>query len=64
MSLYIDTSSLLKLVFEDPFSEATLGALVNEPVVFVSSLTELEAQTRYNRGCCRGCPRLLNSVAA
>lgn len=40
--IYIDTSSLLKLVVTDVHSAAVEEATLNEPIVVVSSLTDLE----------------------
>lgn len=39
---YLDTSCLLKLLLEEPESEAVRGAVAREPEVIVSALTELE----------------------
>jgi predicted nucleic acid-binding protein len=44
--IYIDTSSLLKLVFQDSWTEATRMAISAEMSVVVSSLTELEAKVQ------------------
>lgn len=41
--IYIDTSSLLKLVVTDGHSAAVEAAVANEDSVIVSALTELEA---------------------
>ena len=41
--IYIDTSSLLKLVIPDEHSMAVEMAVANESVILVSTLTELEA---------------------
>jgi predicted nucleic acid-binding protein len=43
MSLYLDTSCLLKLLFVEPESIRTSQLLVAEPHVVVSSLARLEA---------------------
>lgn len=44
--IYIDTSSLLKLVITDDHSEETDQAISRETAVIVSSLTELEAKVQ------------------
>jgi predicted nucleic acid-binding protein len=44
--IYIDTSSLLKLVISDEHSSAVEKAIMGESVVLVSSLTALEAQVQ------------------
>lgn len=44
--IYIDTSSLLKLVITDDFSEETDRVISQETVVVVSNLTELEAKVQ------------------
>jgi predicted nucleic acid-binding protein len=44
--IYIDTSSLLKLVITDDFSAAVEAFVANEDKVIVSTLTELEAHVQ------------------
>ncbi len=44
--IYIDTSSLLKLVVTDDHSAAVEAAIANEENVIVSTLTELEAHVQ------------------
>ncbi len=50
--IYIDTSSLLKLVVTDVHSAAVEEATLNEPIVVVSSLTDLEVYVQL-RGLAR-----------
>lgn len=45
MSLYLDTSVLLKLIFLEPETQAALDVIEQEAEVIVSSLTRLEAIT-------------------
>ena len=40
--LYIDSSALLKLLWQEPESEAVRDHVASEDIVIVSSLTELE----------------------
>ena len=51
--IYIDTSSLLKLVITDRFSTFVELAIASEPVVIVSSLGELETRVQL-RGLAKG----------
>jgi predicted nucleic acid-binding protein len=44
--IYLDTSSLLKLLYHEPESHAALTAVGAEEVVLVSVLAELEAQVQ------------------
>lgn len=44
--IYIDTSSLLKLEIFDRHSAAIVHAVAQEPLIVVSSLTNLEAQVQ------------------
>jgi predicted nucleic acid-binding protein len=44
--IYIDTSSFLKLILEEPESAATDIAVSSESSVLISSLTELESSTQ------------------
>ena len=48
--IYIDTSSLLKLVLQDQLSTAVEDAIAAEESVVVTPLVELEAQVQL-RGC-------------
>jgi predicted nucleic acid-binding protein len=43
---YIDSSSLLKTLWEEPESDAVRVAIAGEPQVVVSSLTELETEVQ------------------
>ncbi len=43
---YIDSSSLLKTLWEEPESNAVRVAIAGEPLVVVSSLTELETEVQ------------------
>lgn len=45
MSLYLDTSVLLKLIFLEPETQAALDYIDREPELIVSSLARLEAIT-------------------
>jgi uncharacterized protein with PIN domain len=44
--IYIDSSSLLKVLWEEPESEAVREAIAGEDQVVVSSLTELETEVQ------------------
>lgn len=44
--IYLDTSSLLKLLLPEPESPEVLTAVAREPSIAVSSLTELEARVQ------------------
>jgi len=44
--IYLDTSCLLKLLFEEPESDQVRGAVDAEQEVIVSSLTELETEVQ------------------
>jgi len=44
--LYLDTSSLLKIYFSEPESEAVDAALYLEPTIVITPLTELEAMVQ------------------
>jgi predicted nucleic acid-binding protein len=44
--IYIDSSSLLKILWEEPESEAVRGAIAEEELVVISVLTELETQVQ------------------
>jgi predicted nucleic acid-binding protein len=44
--IYIDSSSLLKTLWEEPESEAVRLAIAAEPQVVVSTLTELETEVQ------------------
>jgi predicted nucleic acid-binding protein len=48
--LYIDTSSLLKLLIPEPESAAVQAAVAAEDVVLLSVLTELEAEVQFRAG--------------
>jgi len=48
MSLYIDTSCLLKLLFQEPERSRVYELVINEPKVIVSDLTRLEALIQIN----------------
>ncbi|HIM30728.1 MAG TPA: PIN domain-containing protein [Planctomycetes bacterium] len=52
--IYIDTSSLLKLLFNEHESGAVRQAIAAEREVRVSSLTRLEAQVQLKAGCLGG----------
>ena len=43
---YIDSSSLLKTLWDEPESDAVRVAIAGEPQVVVSSLTELETEVQ------------------
>jgi uncharacterized protein with PIN domain len=47
--LYLDTSSLLKLLLPEPESPRVREAIAGERLVLVSALTELEAPASLNR---------------
>lgn len=62
--IYIDTSSLLKLVVTDEHSAAVEEATLKEPIVVVSSLTDLEVYVQL-RGLSRSGkmkPRLMREA--
>ena len=44
--LYIDSSALLKLLWQEPESEAVRDHVASEDIVIVSSLTELETHVQ------------------
>lgn len=48
--IYIDTSSLLKLLFNEPESSAVRQAVAAESKVWISSLTQLEARVQLKAG--------------
>ncbi len=48
--IYLDTSCLLKLMLEEPESEAVRMAVARESEVIVSALTELEAAVQLRAG--------------
>ncbi len=48
--IYLDTSCLLKLMLEEPESEAVRMAVARESEVIVSALTELEATVQLRAG--------------
>ena len=48
--IYLDSSCLLKLLLEEPESEAVRHAVASEADVVVSSLTELEATVQLHAG--------------
>ncbi len=48
--IYLDTSCLLKLLLEEPESEAVRMAVAGESEVIVSALTELETAVRLRAG--------------
>ena len=52
--LYIDTSSLLKLLWEEPESEWTRERIAVEQKVIISSLAELEADVQLAEACLAG----------
>jgi uncharacterized protein with PIN domain len=52
--IYLDTSCLLKLLLEEPDSEAVRLAVAREPEVVVSTLTELEATVQLRAGWLAG----------
>jgi predicted nucleic acid-binding protein len=52
--IYLDTSCLLKLLLEEPESEAVRMAVAREPEVIVSALTELEAAVQLRAGWLAG----------
>jgi uncharacterized protein with PIN domain len=52
--IYLDTSCLLKLLLEEPESEAVRLAVAREPEVVVSALTELETALQLRAGWLAG----------
>jgi len=52
--IYIDSSSLLKLFWLEPESEAVRDRVAAEPAVLVSSLTELETESQFTAGWLAG----------
>jgi uncharacterized protein with PIN domain len=48
--VYLDTSSLLKLLLPEPESAAVQGAVATQSVVLVSALAELEAEVQLRAG--------------
>ena len=52
--IYLDTSCLLKLLLEEPESEAVRLAVASESEVIVSALTELEATVQLRAGWLAG----------
>jgi len=52
--IYLDTSCLLKLMLEEPQSEAVRRAVAREPEVIVSTLTELETTVQLRAGWLAG----------
>ncbi len=52
--IYLDTSCLLKLLLEEPESEAVRVAVASESEVIISALTELEATVRLRAGWLAG----------
>lgn len=52
--IYLDTSCLLKLMLEEPESEAVRMAVAREPEVIVSALTELETAGQLRAGWLAG----------
>ena len=52
--IYLDTSCLLKLLLDEPESEAVRLAVAGESEVIVSALTELEAVVRLRAGWLAG----------
>ena len=52
--IYLDTSCLLKLLLEEPDSEAVRQAVARETEVIVSSLTELETAIQVRAGWLAG----------
>lgn len=52
--IYLDTSCLLKLMLEEPESEAVRMAVTREPEVIVSALTELETAVQLHAGWLAG----------
>jgi len=52
--IYLDTSCLLKLMLEEPESEAVRMAVTREPEVIVSALTELETAVQLRAGWLAG----------
>ena len=55
--IYLDTSCLLKLLWEEPESEAVRMAINDEEIVIVSSLSELEAETQLKAAAIGDDPR-------
>ena len=60
MSLYLDTSCLLKLFFDEPETERTMELVAREERVVVSSLARLEAVIQIQA---RTTDRMLSSSA-
>lgn len=69
--IYLDSSSLLKLLWDEPESGPTRAAIAAEPEVVISSLTELETEVqlkaawlagRYRERVWRGYQRLLSEL--
>jgi predicted nucleic acid-binding protein len=52
--IYLDTSCLLKLLLDEPESEAVRLTVASESEVIVSALTELEAQVQLRAGWLAG----------
>ncbi len=52
--IYLDTSCLLKLLLEEPESEAVRMAVARESEVIVSALTELETVVQLRAGWLAG----------
>ena len=52
--LYIDTSSLMKLLWQEAESERTGQRVATEQKVVLSSLTELEADVQLAGACLAG----------
>jgi predicted nucleic acid-binding protein len=48
--IYLDTSCLLKLMLDEPESDAVRNAVAREAEVVVSALTELEAEVQLRAG--------------
>ena len=48
--IYLDTSCLLKLMLDEPESDAVRNAVARELEIVVSALTELEAEVRLRAG--------------
>ena len=52
--VYLDSSSLLKLLWPEPESDALRNHISAEDVVIVSSLTQLESQVQLRAACLAG----------
>jgi predicted nucleic acid-binding protein len=52
--IYLDTSCLLKLLLEEPESDAVRRAVAREPEVIISALTELETTVQLRAGWLAG----------